>query len=88
MVRVASPGPPGPAGAPGPMGPTGGEHFIYSRNGIAAASWPIEHGLGRRVHVTVLSDSGEEVEADVQHSDLNNLTVSFSAPFSGVAVIG
>lgn len=85
VVELASPGPQGP---PGPPGPAGGEHFIYDRNGVPAATWTVEHGLGRRVHVTVMAADGTEVTTDVVSPDLNTTVITFAAPFAGVAVIG
>jgi hypothetical protein len=70
------------------MGPTGGEHFVYNRGGIPAGTWTIQHNLGREVHITVISDSGEHVFADVTQNDLNSASVSFGAPFAGKAYIG
>lgn len=80
---------PGPQGARGPAGTSGGSHFIYDRNGVPAASWPIVHNLGRRAHVSIIGDDGAIVDSDVIHNpDLNSLTITFAAPFSGVAVVG
>lgn len=84
-LELSSPGPQGPQG---PAGTSGGSHFIYNRNGIPAASWPITHNLNRRAHVSIIGDDGKEVDSDVTHNDLNNLTIDFAQPFSGVAVIG
>ncbi|MFI6819281.1 hypothetical protein ACIBG7_43320 [Nonomuraea sp. NPDC050328] len=81
-------GEPGPAGPPGPPGPAGGDVFLYDRAGVPAATWTIEHGRGRRVHVTVIDDTGTEVTADVAHPDLNTTVITFAAPFSGAALIG
>lgn len=81
-------GDPGPTGAQGPPGPAGGDVFVYDRGGVPAATWTIEHGRGRRVHVTVLGDDGSEVTTDVTHPDLNTTVITFASPFAGKAVIG
>lgn len=85
VVDLATPGPQGP---PGPAGPAGGEVFVYDRAGVPAATWTIEHDLGRRVHVTVCDDDGNEVDADVANPDLNTTVIVFATPFSGTALIG
>lgn len=85
---VSAPGPQGPAGEQGPIGPAGGDLFVYDRLGVPAQIWPVNHGFGRYVHVTVLLDSGEEVSPDVTQTDLNNLMIVFGTPVSGKAVIG
>jgi hypothetical protein len=79
---------PGPQGPPGPPGPAGGATYVYDRAGVPAATWTIAHGLGRRVHVTVVADDGLEVDSDVEHVDLNTTVITFATPFSGTALIG
>ncbi len=79
---------PGPHGPPGPAGPAGGEVFVYDRNGVPAATWTIGHDLGRKVHVTISDDDGNEVDADVANPDLNTTVITFATPFSGTALIG
>lgn len=77
---------PGPQGPQGPPGATGGDPLIYDRNGIPAQIWTIAHNRGRYVGVTVLLDTGEEVDSDVMQ-DLNNVVVTFASPTSGKAVV-
>lgn len=43
----------------------------------------VPHSLGKYPSVTVFTSSGLEVEGDVTYTDLNNLTLTFSAQFSG-----
>jgi hypothetical protein len=43
----------------------------------------VAHNLGKYPAVTVMDTTGDQVEGDILFIDLNNLTVSFSAPFSG-----
>jgi hypothetical protein len=43
----------------------------------------VPHNLGKYPAVTVMDSAGDQVDGDVVFTDLNNLTVSFSAPFSG-----
>ena len=87
-LEFATPGVQGPAGPQGPTGPAGGDVFVYDRNGVPAAQWIINHGLGRLTHVTVVLDSGEEVTTDVDQHDVNTCTVSFAVPTSGKALVG
>lgn len=80
-VRVASlPGPTGPTGPPG-----GALPYVHVQ-AAAAASWPIPHGRGRPVDVTVLVD-GVEVLADVDQTDPNVAVVTWPGPTSGAAAI-
>lgn len=43
----------------------------------------VAHHLNKHPAVTVVDSAGNEVEVDVHYIDLNNLTVSFGASFSG-----
>jgi hypothetical protein len=87
-VLVSGHGPQGPAGPQGPEGPVGGTYFIYSRNGVPAATWTIQHNLHRDVHVTVLGDDNRRVWTDEDHPDDDTIVLTFAAPFSGKAIIG
>lgn len=71
---------PGAKGDPGPPG-AAFEHVQAS----ASASWVINHNLGFRPAVSVLSPGGLEVEADVQHISANQAVISFVTPQSGSA---
>jgi hypothetical protein len=55
--------------------------------GVAASVWTIPHNLGSMPAVHVIDSGGTTVEGDVQYQDLNNLTVTFSYPFSGTAYL-
>ena len=79
-------GPAGPPGPPGPPGPAGGTTFDYSQP-TASAVWDIVHNLGRYPSVTVVDSSNREVDGDVQYASVNEVVVSFSAPFSGSAFL-
>lgn len=50
-------------------------------------TWVIAHGLGKRPAVTIIDSAGDEVEGSVRHDSLNQITVSFSAGFAGVAFL-
>ncbi len=46
----------------------------------------VAHNLGKYPSVTVIDSAGDEVEGLVDHTSINQLTITFSAPFSGVAI--
>lgn len=94
LVEIASQGPPGPPGPPGPQGvpgqqgapgPAGGDLHYTHTQAIPAASWVIAHNLNKFPAVSVVDSSGGEVEGEVTHASMNQLTVNFSAGFSGSA---
>jgi hypothetical protein len=55
----------------------------YSQAFSVASSVVVPHNLQKYPAVTVLDSAGDEVIGDIEFTDLNNLIVSFSAPFSG-----
>ena len=66
----------------GPQGPAGVVEE-YSNTYASASSWVVNHNLGKYPVVTVLSPGNVEVEAEVVHSSVNQLTVYFAAPYAG-----
>lgn len=43
----------------------------------------VNHNLGRYPAVTVTDSAGDGIEGDVAYTGINDLTITFSAPFSG-----
>lgn len=85
-LEVSSTGPQGIPGPQGLPGTPGGNGFAFTQSS-PAATWIIDHNLGRKVHVTVFDPDGVVVYADLQHGSLNQVTVTFAAPFAGSAVV-
>lgn len=86
---VAGPGipVPGPAGPPGPPGtPGSGGDLAYTHTQLApSTTWLVTHNLGKYPAVTVVDSGGTLVVGDVQHTSPNQLTITFTAAFGGVA---
>jgi hypothetical protein len=49
------------------------------------STWNVTHNFGKIPSVTITDSSGNEVEGEVTHIDLNSLTIVFSASFAGYA---
>ncbi len=62
-------------------------YFVYDRNSIVAASWIIDHNLNRYPQITLIDDEGNEFDADIFYNSTNQVTVTFSEPTSGKAVL-
>jgi hypothetical protein len=75
----------GDTGAPGAPGASGG--FFAFTQASPSSTWTISHGLGYQPNVSVIDSAGSQVEGNVVWSDVNNLTVTFSGAFSGVAYL-
>lgn len=93
-VVVGPPGPMGPEGPEGPAGPQGPPGVPGSAvgtlmyvQGIVADTWVIAHGLGYYPNVTVEDSSGTTVEGEITYDSPDQVTLTFSAAFSGVAYL-
>jgi hypothetical protein len=53
----------------------------------AAAIWSINHNLNKYPSVTIVDSAGDEVEGNVNHVSKTQLTITFSAAFSGKAFL-
>lgn len=84
------PGPPGPEGPPGPPGPPGsglGDLSFIHVQGTSSAVWVINHPLTFHPNVTVVDSTGRQVEGDVDFTDADTVTVTFTAAFAGTAYL-
>lgn len=82
-----------PAPAPGvfvpslPGPPAGGPGSAYTHTQSSASdAWVVNHNLGYRPAVSVLSVGGKEMLAGVVHTSTNQFVVSFDQPTAGLAV--
>lgn len=64
----------------------GADHYVHVQD-VAAATWNVQHNLGKHPAVSVVDSAGTEVNGDVVHIDAGSLTLNFSAPFSGRAYL-
>jgi hypothetical protein len=58
--------------------------FVHTQ-ASGSAAWIINHNLGRRPLISVLSPGGVEVEAEVVHVSINQAQVLFATPTTGSA---
>lgn len=66
-------------------GGVGGSSYLHIQ-ATPAATWPIDHDLGRYPTVSVLVD-GALVLTDVEYSNLDQVSITFAVPTSGLAVL-
>jgi len=71
----------GGRGLPGRPG-LNGEGFVHTQSS-PSTEWIVNHNLGFRPGVTVLSPGGIEVDAAVAHVTTNQLRVTFTASQTG-----
>lgn len=60
--------------------------YIHTQSAPASV-WNIAHNLGKYPSVTIVDTANSEVEGDVEYVDSNNITLRFTASFSGKAYI-
>lgn len=65
---------------------TGDLHFTYVQ-GVPSTSWSIQHNLGKFPSITVIDSAGTVVTGQYTYNDINNVTLTFSAPFAGTAYL-
>lgn len=65
---------------------TAGATYVHTQNS-ADSTWVIVHSLGRFPSVTVVDSAGSEVVGDVTYDSDNQVTVRFTAAFSGKAYL-
>ena len=64
----------------------GDKHDVHVQ-GNASAVWNVTHNMGKFPAVDVIDTGGTNVEGDIFYVDANNLTLTFSAPFTGTAYL-
>lgn len=77
-VEVVGAGPQGPKGTSGDLN--------YIQNFSSTDTVVVAHNFDKYPAVTVIDSAGDEVEGSVAHDSLNQLTITFSAPFSGKVI--
>jgi len=69
-----------------PSDDQGDLHFTYTQVS-ASGSWAITHDLGKNPSVSVVDSGGNTVIGDVVYINKNQLTINFTAQFSGKAYL-
>jgi hypothetical protein len=67
------------------VGGSGGDLGYTHTQSQAQTVWTVQHNLGKYPSVTVVDSAGTVVEGDIHHDSLNQVTLTFSAAFSGSA---
>lgn len=77
------PGPQGPQGEQGDIGPVGSSsEFVQS---VASTTWTVNHNLGFWPVVTLMSEGGQQMWADILHTSVNQFVVTFNTATAGKA---
>ena len=79
-VVVQSPGPQGPAGTPADI-------FYTHTQSVASSVWTINHNLGGNPTAVVLDSAGTQCEGTFSYPNSNQMIITFTSAFTGVAYI-
>ena len=63
----------------------GGDLNFTFTQAAPALVWIVNHNLGKNPSVSIVDNAGEEVYAQVDYTNLNSLTITFTQAFSGKA---
>lgn len=63
--------------------PPGGAIQSFEQSFSESTSWIINHNLGRRPTVTLLTQGGSEMVAEVLHVSPNQVVAYFASPIAG-----
>ena len=87
-IAAGAQGPAGPKGDQGLQGLPGLAGASYEHlQAIPAATWTINHGLGRFPSVTVVDSAGSVVVGNIEYVSNNTVVLYFSAAFGGSAYL-
>lgn len=89
IVRPGQGGARGVQGVQGVQGPIGITPAVAYRHAqtTSSAVWAITHNLGFYPNVTVEDSAGTIIEGEITYNNLNTITLTFAAGFSGVAYL-
>jgi len=81
-ITVASPGPQGPAGTFTPS------DIAYTHTqSVSSAIWTINHNLDFNPVVVVLDSAGTQCEGAISYPTINQMVITFTGAFTGVAYV-
>ena len=81
-ITVTAPGPQGPQGPAG----SGGSFYVHTQN-TPASAWVIIHNLNGNPTAVVFDSGGSQCEGTFSYQSLNQMTITFTSAFAGIAYI-
>lgn len=64
-----------------------GDKFFEFVQGVSSTTWEINHNLDKFPSVSIVNNNNVAALGEITYIDLNNLTINFSAGFSGKAYL-
>lgn len=75
----------GPQGVPGPQG-TSAVFYVHTQS-TPSAVWVIDHDLNGNPTAVVIDSAGTQCEGTFSYPTLNQMLITFTGAFSGIAYI-
>lgn len=72
--------------APGPQGNPAQVFYVHTQS-VASAVWTINHNLGGQPTAVVLDSAGTQCEGTFSYPSNNQMVITFTAAFTGVAYV-
>lgn len=60
------------------------KNFVYTQAAVSS-TWVVNHNLNKFCSVSVVDTAGTTIYGGIEYNSLNQVTITFSAPFSGQA---
>ena len=79
VVRVTAPGPQG-------VFQIGDVYYVHTQ-AVSSATWTINHNLGFNPTAVVLDSAGTQCEGAFSYPTVNQMVITFTAPFTGTAYV-
>lgn len=62
------------------------EHYVHDQQ-VASTTWTVNHNMNKYPSVNIVDSANDEVTGDVKYNSLNQITITFTAAFSGKAYL-
>lgn len=62
------------------------DNYVHNQ-AVSASTWVINHNMGKNPSVSIVDTANDEVEGDVKYNSINQITITFTAAFSGKAFL-
>ena len=62
------------------------EHYVHDQQ-VASTTWTVNHNMNKYPSVNIVDSANDEVTGEVKYNSLNQITITFTAAFSGKAYL-
>ncbi len=62
------------------------ENYVHDQQ-VASSTWVVTHNMNKYPSVNIVDTANDEVTGEVRYNNLNQITITFTAAFSGKAYL-